>query len=143
MKNSDISIEIYNAKPISFQVNSENNFKGELNLDNISLVLNTEFQVDKKNSMVAIKIDIAVLLKKNKENLFSLISFFEFGVFDLKDVLIKKDGSNVLESSFVRKLLNISIGGTRGMLSVYLSSTQYSDFTLPIANIPDDFFEKE
>lgn len=143
MKKSDVSIEIYNAKPLSFQVNSENNFEGDLKFENINLALHTEFQIDKKNSTVAVKIDLTVVLKKNEEDLFSLTSFFEFGVFDIENVLIKKNEDNVLDSSFARKLLNISIGGSRGMLSVYLSSTQYKDFTLPIANIPDDFFKKD
>ena len=143
MKKSDISIEIYNAKPLSFQVNNDSDFEGDLKSEYINLVLNTEFKIDETNSTVAIKVDLAVVLKENDEELFSLISFFEFGVFDLKDVLIERNGINVLESSFARKLLNISIGGSRGMLSVYLSSTQYNDFTLPIANIPDDVFEDE
>tara|TARA_R110002012_G_C11642099_1_gene610753 strand:- start:679 stop:1110 length:432 start_codon:yes stop_codon:yes gene_type:complete len=141
MENSNISVEIYNAKPLSFQVNSEVEFNGEINLKNINLSLITEFQIDEESSTVAIKVDLAVLLKSNGENLFSLTSFFEFGIFDLKDVLIERSGRNILESNFARKLLNISIGGTRGMLSVYLSSTEYKDFTLPIANIPDDFFD--
>ncbi len=141
MKNKDISIEIYTAKPINFQVNSENNFDGELNLDNVNLSLNAEFRLDETNSTVAISINLDVLLKENDENLFNLKSFFEFGVFELKDVIIKRKQKKVLEAEFARKLLNISIGGSRGMLSVYLSSTQYSKFTLPIANIPDDFFD--
>jgi len=141
MKQSGISIEIYHAKPLSFQVNSENNFDVDLELESVNLELSSEFQIDEKNSAVAIKIDLTVILKENNEHLFNLISFFEFGVFDIKDVLIKKGKNNILDSNFARKLLNISIGGSRGMLSVYLSSTQYKDFTLPIANIPDDFFE--
>jgi len=141
MKNKDISIEIYTAKPINFQVNSENSFDGELNLDNVNLSLNAEFRLDETNSTVAISINLDVLLKENDENLFSLKSFFEFGVFDLKDVIIERKKKKVLEAEFARKLLNISIGGSRGMLSVYLSSTKYSKFTLPIANIPDDFFD--
>ncbi len=141
MKKSDISIEIYNAKPLSFQVNNDNIFEGDLKFENINLALNTEFQIDEKNSAVGIKVDLTVILKENEKDLFSLISFFEFGVFDIKDVLIKRKEKNVLDSSFARKLLNIAIGGSRGMLSVYLSSTQYKGFTLPIANIPDDFFE--
>ncbi|MBD0777175.1 hypothetical protein HPE56_05150 [Maribacter sp. ANRC-HE7] len=142
MKKSDVSIEIYNAKPLSFQVNSENEFEGDLKFENINLALKTEFQVDRKNSAVAVKIDLTVVLKENDEDLFSLVSFFEFGVFKLEDVLTnKKDKESDLDSSFARKLLNIAIGGSRGMLSVYLSSTQYNDFTLPIANIPDDYFD--
>lgn len=141
MKKSDISVEIYNAKPLSFQVNSETDYTGDLNFENINLSLTTEFRIDEKNSTIAIKVDLAVLPKKNKDNLFSLSSFFEFGVSELKDVLIEKNKKNVLEADFARKLLNISIGGTRGMLSVYLSSTEYSDFVLPIANIPEDFFD--
>lgn len=143
MKKTDISIEIHNAKPLSFQVNNDNISEGDLKFENINLALNSEFQIDEKNSAVAIKIDLKVILKENEEDLFSLISFFEFGVYDIKDVLIKRNEKNVLDSSFARKLLNISIGGSRGMLSVYLSSTQYKGFTLPIANIPDDFFEDE
>jgi hypothetical protein len=141
MKNKDISIEIYTAKSINFQVNSENNFDSELNLENVNLSLNAEFRLDESNSTVAISINLDVLLKESDQNLFSLKSFFEFGVFDLKDVLIERKQKKVLEPEFARKLLNISIGGSRGMLSVYLSSTPYSKFTLPIANIPDDFFD--
>ena len=143
MKKSDVSIKIYNAKPLSFKVNNESDFEDEIKLEKISLSLTTEFKLDEKHSAVAIKLDINVLLKENKENLFSLVSFFEFGVFDLKDVLIEKNERKILEPIFARKLLNISIGGSRGMFSVYLSSTKYSDFVLPIANIPDDFFEEE
>jgi hypothetical protein len=141
MKKPNISIEIFNAKALSFQVNNKNSFEGDLKFENINLVLNSEFQIDEKNSAVGIKIDLTVILKENEEDLFSLSSFFEFGVYDLKDVLVKRDKKNVLDSNFARKLLNIAIGGSRGMLSVYLSSTQYKGFTLPIANIPDDFFE--
>jgi hypothetical protein len=141
MKNKDISIEIYTAKAINFHVNSENNFDSELNLENVNLSLNAEFRLDESNSTVAISINLDVLLKESDQNLFSLKSFFEFGVFDLKDVLIERKQKKVLEPEFARKLLNISIGGSRGMLSVYLSSTPYSKFTLPIANIPDDFFD--
>ncbi|GGD14879.1 hypothetical protein [Hyunsoonleella pacifica] len=141
MKKSDISIEIFNAKALSFQVNNDNVFEGDLKFENINIALNSEFQIDEKNSAVGVKIDLTVILKENEKDLFGLSSFFEFGVYDLKDVLIKKDKNNILDSKFARKLLNIAIGGSRGMLSVYLSSTQYKGFTLPIANIPDDFFE--
>ena len=61
-----------------------------MKFENFNLALNTEFQIDEKNSTVAVKIDLKVVLKENEENLFSLISFFEFGVFDLVDVLLKK-----------------------------------------------------
>ena len=87
MENSNISVEIYNAKPLSFQVNSEVEFNGEINLKNINLSLITEFQIDEESSTVAIKVDLAVLLKSNGENLFSLTSFFEFGIFGNKAII--------------------------------------------------------
>lgn len=143
MKNRDISIQIYNAKPLSFIINSESNFEGDLKSEKFDLELLSEIGIDKENSSVSIKIDLNVVLRNNKESLFSIKSFFEFGVTNLIDVLIEREDGHILDSGFARKLLNISIGGTRGMLSVYLLSTQYEDFTLPIANIPDDFFPKK
>lgn len=139
MKNLDIQVEIYSAKPISFQINEKN--KHKFNPDKTSLILSPEFQIDEIKSVVALKIDLEVLSKTNDENFFSLTSLFEFGVFNLNDALISEEKELILKHSFARRLINIAIGGTRGMLSVYLSSTKYENFTLPIANIPDDFFE--
>lgn len=143
MNNKDISIKIYNAKPLSFIVNSDSDFGGDLKSEKFNLELLSEIGIDKEKSSVSIKIDLDVVLRSNKESLFRIKSFFEFGVTNLVDVLIESENGLILDSGFARKLLNISIGGTRGMLSVYLSSTHYKDFTLPIANIPDNFFPKK
>jgi preprotein translocase subunit SecB len=137
---SEIRVEIYNAKPLLFKVHRDEEVKEGLTVDNVSLELNVEFQVDQKESIVAVKLNIEVQLKKNNENLFELISLFEFGVFNLQDVLVEKKEDFFLKTEFARKLLNICIGGSRGMLSVLLSSTPYHNFTLPIANISDDLF---
>ena len=143
MNKRDISIEIYNAKPLSFVLNNESDFEGDLNPDNTNLELNSKIKIDNENSTIIIEIDLNVVLKTNEESLFRIKSLFEYGVSNLTDVLLEGEKGYILELGFSRKLLNISIGGTRGMLSVYLQPTQHKGFTLPIANIPDSFFPKE
>jgi hypothetical protein len=132
---------VFNATPLTFQVNNENDFVGELTVDKVTLALKTEFRIDESNSIIGVKIDLHVMLKIDESDLFSLVSLFEFEVSDLKAVLVQNEDNKMVQSQYARKLLNIAIGGSRGMLAVYLTPTKYNHFTLPIANIPKDFFD--
>ncbi len=135
-----VGIEIYQAKPISFQVNTERDFNENLNIEDLNILMQAEFGINSKDAKVGVEIKVRVTTIKDDIQLFELLSFFEFGVFELSDVVAVKGGKERLDSEFARKLLNIGIGGTRGMLSIYLASTPYKQFTLPIANLPDELF---
>ncbi len=140
--NGTIGIEIYQAIPVSFQVNTDHDFDGKMNIEDLDILMDSEFGMNTEESKVGVRITVRVTSNEDNVELFELTAFYEFGVFDLKDVIVLKGDKERLESEFARKLLNISIGGTRGMLSIYLASTPYKDFTLPIANLPDELFAR-
>jgi hypothetical protein len=142
-KNKDktmIGIEIYQATPLTFEVNTDYDFNEESDIKDLNILMDSEFEMNIEESKVGIKITITASSVKDNVQIFELVAFYEFGVFDLKDVIVLKSDKERLESEFAKKILNIAIGGMRGMLSIYLKSTPYKDFILPVANLPDELF---
>lgn len=137
MKDNQIGIEIIKSVPLSFSYESESIDPDILQRDDHDILLSSEFGIDKKNSQVGVRISIKLISKKGEE-IFEITSLFHFFVPNLETIILDVDGNDRLDPSIARKFLNISIGGTRGMLSVHLLSTPYKGFTLPIATISDE-----
>ena len=136
-----VNIELLKAKPISFQINKDIEIESDIKISDFEISMNIGVRVDEKKSNVGIKAKVEVFEKNSDIMCFILETLYEFNVSDLDKVTIEKGNKIVLKPEFAKKLFNISIGGTRGMLVAFLSNTQFEEFVLPIANIPDSMFE--
>lgn len=132
-----LELEIYQATPISFMLFP---FSENIDLSKLEVSMVYGFKIEVKDESVELNITVEVLDAENRNILLELTALFGFRVFDVKDVVHIENGTERLESKFARKLLNIAVGGIRGMLAVYLSSTEHKDFVLPLVNLPSDIY---
>jgi len=89
-----------------------------------------------EDKLFKVELDIEVLHKdhKQKKALFGIKSTTVFNIPEFSKIVNKKD-EVIAPEEFTRKLLNISIGGLRGMLSVYLNNTELNHITLPLFDL--------
>lgn len=132
-----LELEIYKATPISFMLFP---FSENIDLSKLEVSMVYGFKIEVKDESVELNITVEVLDAENRNILLELKASFGFRVFDVKDVVHNENGTERLESKFARKLLNIAVGAIRGMLAVYLSSTEHKDFVLPLVNLPSDIY---
>ncbi|WP_396637769.1 hypothetical protein [Maribacter sp. R77961] len=96
----------------------------------------TSLNSDEKLIKIDLELD-AYLLKKGKseeESLFGIKSHTIFRTPDFNKI-VGKDEKLSAPDDFIRKLLNICIGGIRGMLSTKLTITELSNVTLPLLDL--------
>lgn len=138
MKNA-LELEIHKATPISFKLNSFNEI---IDLSKLEVSMVYAFKIEMKDESVELNITVEVLDVENHNFLLELTALFGFRVYDVQGVLQVENGTERLDKKFARKLLNIAVGGIRGMLAVYLSSTEQKDFVLPLVNLPDNIYSR-
>jgi len=132
-----IRVEIVNIRPSNFYINDLED-KSSLKKDDVEFGLIMRIGHNIEEKLVKIEMENNCFYKKHnskkKEDIFGIKSDTQFKVIDF-DKLLNEKGEFSPPDEFIIKLLNISIGGIRGMLSVYLSNTKLSDIPLPLIDL--------
>lgn len=140
LKNKNtLELEIFKATPINFKLNS---ITETLDLSKVHVSMLYEFKIEVKDESVELNITVEVIDEENQNALLELTAIFGFRIYDVQSVLQIENGTERLDTKFARKLLNIAVGGMRGMLAVYLSSTEHRDFVLPLVDLPDNIYSR-
>lgn len=137
--NKEIRVEIIDTKPSGFfiqdleKINIEN-----IKANDLEFGLNISMSTKDEDQLIRIDIEINSYLKNNKEKeeaLFGIKSLTVFRTPDFDKVIGKKYEKIDPTKDFILKLLNISIGGTRGMLATKLLETKLNHITLPLLDL--------
>jgi len=132
-----IRVEIVNTRPYGFYIHDLEG-KDNLTKDDVEfgLMMKIGHNIEKQVVKIDLEIDCYYNAEnsKKKEELFGIKSSNIFRVIDFDKLLNEKGEFSPVED-FIRKLLNICIGGVRGMLSVNLSNTRLNDFPLPLIDL--------
>jgi hypothetical protein len=136
-----VKLEIVNIKLLSFHSNKDFISVEDFKRDELDVRLVSEFRINQEQSIVTLKLSVSVSPIDKESTFFELECEYEFEVHDIVNVLSGEKDKARLDKDFLRKLLNISIGGVRGMLTIYLESTPFKDFVLPYTNLPDNLYD--
>ncbi|GEM_PF-3029363 len=132
-----IRVEIISTQPYGFYIHDLED-RGNLTKDDVEFGLIMKIGHNIEEQVVKIDLESDCYYKtensKKKEEIFGIKSSTVFKVIDF-DKLLNEKGEFSPADDFIRKLLNICIGGIRGMLSVNLSNTKLNDFPLPLIDL--------
>lgn len=108
------------------------------------VTVKTSLQIDNKNGIVSILLNIVCGTDKNKKHydLFGLEAVHNFQIRNFAKIFsdVQKDNVKVPDELMVI-FLNISISGARGMLVALNSNQDYANIILPVIN-PKDLLEE-
>lgn len=132
-----IKIEVIDSKASNFFIQDieEIDFS-KVKLKDLDFHLHVVTATHRDNKFFKVELEIEVMHKdlKNEKGLFGIKSTTVFRVPEFSRIVNKK-GEIIAPEEFSRKMLNISIGGLRGMLSVYLNNTELNHITLPLFDL--------
>ncbi|WP_157972885.1 hypothetical protein [Aureibaculum luteum] len=136
-KLEEIRVEIISVRPYGFYMHDFES-KDNLTKDGVEFGLVMKIGHNIEKQLVTIDIENDCYYKaqnsKKKENIFGIKSSTLFRVIDF-DKLLNEKGEFSPPEDFIRKLLNICIGGIRGMISIKLMNTQMNDITFPLVDL--------
>ena len=84
-----------------------------------------------KKKQLKLETVIEASQKSNQKLLFKIKATSIFHSPDIRTV-INENNAIIAPEDFMRKIINISIGGARGMLAVHLADTKLKHITLPL-----------
>jgi len=134
-----IRVEIIESTPSGFYIQDLEKIEPKkITTKDLEYKLNIISSTNKEDKLIKIELEIdAYLIKsdsKDSASIFGINSSTVFRTPDFEKVI--NDKVKVLEpDDFTKKLLNICIGGIRGMLSVNLSNTELKHVTLPLLDL--------
>jgi len=134
-----IRVEIIDSKPNNFYIMDLDKIDPKkVTLKDLDFRLNVIISTNIKGKRIKIEIELDAFLKKKDDlegqNIFGIKSITIFGTPDFNKI-VDKNGEITAPKEFVKKLLNICIGGVRGMLSANLINTGLSHITLPLLDL--------
>jgi hypothetical protein len=137
--NKTIRVEILESTPNSFYIQDLDKIEPKkITTKDIEYKLNIITSTNKKEELIKIELELdAFLIKdetKGNPSIFGIKSSTVFRTPDFKNI-INEELEVSAPDNFTKKLLNISIGGIRGMLSVNLTNTELNHITLPLLDL--------
>lgn len=134
-----IRVEIIDSKPSSFYILDLDKIDSKkVTLKDLDFRLNVMISTNTKAKLIKIELELDAFLKKKDtldgQSLFGIKSITIFGTPDFNKIVDKR-GEITAPKEFVKKLLNICIGGIRGMLSANLINTDLNHITLPLLDL--------
>ena len=105
-----------------------------LGQDDIEFTVEIGIATNLESEHLKVYVEIDVTEKNSKKALFGIKSGTVFYSPDYNK-LVDKNEKIVAPEDFLRKLMNISIGGTRGMLAILLTNSGLSHLTLPLLDL--------
>ncbi len=139
-KIGSFSFRIHEIKTLSFTENELSQFKiKELSAKKIENEISFRFGVEKKDEVYQVDLyfEFKTLYKQNKKKilLFGIKTVHSYIVKSTeKNLFTIKDDSFSAPEELLFPLLNISIGGTRGILSEKISTPEYKQLYIPIVS---------
>jgi hypothetical protein len=134
---STIRVEILDTKPNGFYLQDSSLDLANLKTGDIDFRLNITTSTHKKNKLIKIILELNAFLKEREnddQGIFGINSETVFRTPDFKNIMDDK-GENIVSKKFAIKLMNICIGGIRGMLSSNLVNTDLNQITLPLFDL--------
>jgi hypothetical protein len=131
-QNKVIRLQIIEAVLKSFKFNKADNFDlSPLSQEDLSfdVEINVASNLDEKR--ILLLTTVVANLKKSNTNVFDITSEYIFQTEDIKKV-INEQNAIIAPEDFMRKIINITIGGIRGMLAVKLIEVGLEHITLPL-----------
>ncbi len=133
-----IRVEILNSTPSNFYIKEEyNSKKKKVNPEYLQYRLNVQYTAEKKKKLFILELKLDAFLKDQEiteKGIFGIKNISTFKVKDY-DKIIDEDDKLIAPEKFIKKLLNICIGGVRGMLATNLINTELSHITLPLFDL--------
>lgn len=140
-KKSDktIRVEIIESTPRGFYIQDLEKIEPKkIATKDIEYRLNIITSTNKEDKLIKIELEIdAFVIKsgvKDNASIFGINSSTVFRTPDF-DKIINDEVKVLAPDDFTKKLLNICIGGIRGMLSVNLANTELKHLTLPLLDL--------
>lgn len=128
----DIRLQIISSKSEKFYNQDLNEISTEgLDQNNIKFNVAIRIASNIKTKQLQVEVEIDATLKEDGRALFGIIAKSIYFSPDINK-LVNKNNALIAPEEFMRKIINISIGGARGMLAVHLSKTDLSHITLPL-----------
>lgn len=134
---STIRVEILDTKPNGFYLQDSPIDFANLNTEDIDFRLNITTATNKEDELIKVILELDAFLKEREnddQTLFGINSETVFRTPDFKDITDNK-GENIVSKNFTIKLMNICIGGIRGMLAANLINTDLNQITLPLFDL--------
>jgi|SRR5690606_17605609 len=140
-KEQIINLEILKSGVVDFEIKSLQEFGlKKISGNQVAYDLDMNVKVDEEKKLIAVFSDLYAYhkedlkKKKNRRDFYKLSSINEFQVPNFSKLLNEK-GEFQPPDEFVRKIMNISIGGLRGMLAILLTSSDYEEIVLPLFDL--------
>lgn len=134
---STIRVEILDTKPNGFYLQDSSIDFENLNTEDIDFRLNITTATHKEDELIKVILELDAFLKEREnddQTIFGINSETVFRTPDFKDITDDK-GENIVSKRFTIKLMNICIGGIRGMLAASLINTDLNQITLPLFDL--------
>ncbi|MEW4923420.1 hypothetical protein [Algibacter sp. 2305UL17-15] len=134
-----IRVEIIESKPNGFYIVDLDKINpDEITTKDLEYRINIITGTNKEDKLIKIDLELDAFLinssNSNKQELFGIKSATIFRTPDF-DKVINEDVKVLAPDDFTKKLLNICIGGIRGMLAVNLVNTELSHITIPLLDL--------
>lgn len=132
---TEIRLQIISTEREKFYLEDLEELDGE-NIGQDDIEFSVEISLTSNLESESIKVDliIDVIEKTTKKALFGISTGTVFYSPDYHK-LVDKNDNIIAPEDFLRKLMNISIGGTRGMLAILLTDSDLSHLTLPLIDL--------
>jgi len=134
-----IRVEIIESKPNGFYIQDLEKIESKkITTKDLEYRINVITSTNTKDKLIKIELELdAFLIKSNKEESSSIFGIKSTTVFRTPDFnkIVGENEKIIGPDDFTKKLLNISIGGIRGMLSANLINTELNHVTLPLLDL--------
>lgn len=127
---NEVRVNIIKSTPSNFFLNSVETNPEDIHEKDLEFNLKLKLSSSETENKIRVNLTLIATLKEDADReLFGITSESDFEVLELESM--KPD----IPQEFTRKLLNISIGGLRGMLAVYLLNTKFNHVTIPLFDL--------
>lgn len=132
---SEIRLQIVSTEKEKFYLVDLENLDAEnIGQDDIEFSIEIGIASNLESEHLKVEIEVHVTEKESKKALFGISTGTIFYSPDF-DKLVDSKNNIIAPEDFMRKLMNISIGGTRGMLAILLTDSGLSHLTLPLIDL--------
>ncbi len=133
-----IRVEITESTPSDFYIAHLEDFETkDLDSEDFQYRLNVQYSTQNAKKLFRLELKLDAFFKNediSESGVFGITSNSVFKVKDF-DKIVDKNDELIAPEKFIKKLLNICIGGVRGMLSSNLIGTNLSHITLPLFDL--------
>ncbi|WP_151888891.1 hypothetical protein [Flagellimonas hadalis] len=138
-KKKSIKVQIIECTPSGFYIQDLDKIEpSEIEQRDLEFRLNivSSTNIDEKLIKVELELDSYLIIdgEADTQGLFGIKSTSIFKTPEIDDI-VNDDGKVTAPDEFMKKLLNISIGGIRGMLAAKLVNTEMRHITLPLLDL--------